>query len=200
MNEDDVASTLSAYEADVDAYVEKYRSMSVLEAHGEPFLEAIDDESEDGSGCRILDVGCGPGSDLEALSARGYEVIGLDFTASFLRAAAEHVPVANLVRGDMRELPLADDAIHGVWASASFLHVPRADASRTLSEFRRVLRPDGVLYLSVKRARFAARDDSERAFEPYDPDAIRTLLETAGLDVQVVHASDGWVAALATAN
>ncbi|MFC7214793.1 class I SAM-dependent methyltransferase [Saliphagus sp. GCM10025334] len=193
MSEDEVARTLHTYESDADAYVEKYRTESVLARYGEAFLEAL----ETTGGTRVFDVGCGPGMDSAALEARGYDVVGLDPTESFLRAATEDVPSASFLRGDMRALPVATGAVEGLWACASFLHVPRADAPATLREFRRVLDADGVLYLSVKRPDLAARDESDRHFEPYQPRAVRDLLEAAGFERVTVTELDGWVSALA---
>ncbi|UTF54243.1 class I SAM-dependent methyltransferase [Natronosalvus rutilus] len=193
MSEDHVARTLQTYESDADAYVEKYRTESVLAQYGEAFLEAL----ENADGKRVLDVGCGPGVDSAAFEARGYDAIGLDLTESFLQAATKDVPSASFLRGDMRALPVATDAVDGLWACASFLHVPRTDAPATLHEFRRVLDADGVLYLSVKRPDLAARDESNRYFEPYQPRAVRDLLEAAGFERVTVTELDGWVSALA---
>ncbi|WP_312910698.1 class I SAM-dependent methyltransferase [Natronosalvus caseinilyticus] len=193
MSEDEVARTLQAYESDADAYVEKYRTESVLARYGEAFLEALEATGR----TRVLDVGCGPGVDSAALEARGYDAVGLDPTESFLRAATAAVPSASFLRGDMRALPVATGAVDGLWACASFLHVPRADAPATLREFRRVLDADAVLYLSVKRPDLAARDGSDRHFEPYRSAEIRDLLEAAGFERVTVTELDGWVSAIA---
>ena len=58
---------------------------------------------------RILDVACGAGRHSIPLARRGYEVTGVDRSASFLdeadrRAAEEQLPI-EWHRGDMRELP-----------------------------------------------------------------------------------------------
>src|SRR5439155_26160641 len=52
---------------------------------------------------------------------------------------------------DMRCLPIASESADGLWVSASFLHVPRADAPATLREFRRVLKAHGTMLIVVKR-------------------------------------------------
>lgn len=186
---DDVVRTVEAYESAADAYTEKYRSLSAAARYGREFLDAL-------QGGRVLDVGCGPGSDLAVLADATDEVVGLDITPSFLRAAKTDGP-GPLVRGDMRALPLGADTVDGIWSSASVLHVPRADAATTLAEFDRVLRPDGVAFLSVKRRENGAPDG--RRFTYYDPEAFRSMVTNAGFDVVDHRTVDYWVSVLARA-
>lgn len=188
---DEVERTLAAYESAADALVEKYASASAAELFGDPFVDAL-------PGDRVLDVGCGPGSDLAAFGAADLDPIGVDPTASFLPAAAERAPAAALVRGDMRRLPLADASVDGVWSSASFLHVPRGDAVPTLEEFRRVLRPDGVAFVSVKRFDPDGYDTGDRHFEYYAADEFRDLLAAGGFDPLEVRTEGKWISTLAT--
>lgn len=189
---DEVSRTLEAYESNAEAYVRKYRSQSAAALYGDPFFDAL-------AGDRVLDVGCGPGSDLETFAADGYEAVGLDPTESFLRAARDRGITASLARGDMRELPFGDATFDGVWSSASFLHVPRSEAVPTLREIRRILRPDGVFFCSVKREPTTAAESRTRHFEYYRPDTIRALLADAGFDPEIIECTERWVALLAEA-
>ena len=96
------------------------------------------------------------------LRGRGLRAIGLDFSLGMLRAGAAEFPGAR-VQGDARRLPFGDGAVAGVWASASLLHLDRDDAQRALGEARRVLRPAGLLFVSVKAGEGA---EGERALRP----------------------------------
>jgi SAM-dependent methyltransferase len=53
-------------------------------------------------GMKVLDVGCGPGRHARALSELGIDVVGVDISMDFLRAAGEGA----WVRADARRLPL----------------------------------------------------------------------------------------------
>lgn len=195
---DEVARTRSVYEENSDAFVEKYRSESIAERFGGPFFDAL-------QGKRVLDVGCGPGSDTETFAGREYDVTGLDVTASFLASAREAVPDARFALGDMRHLPFADGSFDGVWASASLLHVPRADVPGTLSEFARVLDDGGVLYCSLKHGEESGFDADGRFFERHTPGEVASALVEAGFRPERVTTSDSdddvseaeWVQALA---
>lgn len=101
-------------------------------------------------GARVLDAGCGPAHDTAGLRALGLRAIGLDRSRGMLAQAHQREGIP-LMLGDMRRLPIADGALDGLWACASFLHIPKRDSGAVLAEFRRVLRPGGALYLSVKQ-------------------------------------------------
>lgn len=189
---DDVSRTLEEYESEADAYVRKYRAESFADRYGGPFFDAL-------TGSRLLDVGCGPGADISTFESAGYDVTGLDLTQSFLRAARDRDPTASLVRGDMRRLPFGDGSVDGIWSAASFLHVPRSDATPTLREFRRVLRPAGVVFLSVKRAPTTPGESSDRHFEYYGPEAIGLIVRDAGFEPVVLETAENWVSVVACA-
>ncbi|ELZ74843.1 ubiquinone/menaquinone biosynthesis methyltransferase UbiE [Haloferax larsenii JCM 13917] len=189
---DEVSRTTTVYESHADAYVEKYRSESIAARFGDEFYEAL-------SGERVLDVGCGPGSDTRTFSDDGFDVTGFDLTASFVEKAPADVPAASFARGDMRRLPFADGTFDGVWSCASFLHVPREDAPETLREFRRVLVDDGTLYLSLKHGDEGGFDAAGRYFERYRPEEIRSLLDEAGFGtVSIDREDEKWIQALAS--
>ncbi len=97
----------------------------------------------------VCDIGCGPGLHSLELIRRGYRTLSLDLSRGMLREAQKQ-DVRDLALADMRQLPIADASVDGLWVSASFLHVPRDDAPSTLKEFQRVLKPLGVLFMVVK--------------------------------------------------
>lgn len=106
---------------------------------------------------------------------------------------------------DMRALGFADDSFDGLWACASFLHVPFDDALGTLQEFQRVLRPNGACFCAVARGeevetdrskRYGERD--ERHFMLYTPKSLRELALDAGFTVETLNEKDDeWLHLLA---
>ncbi len=137
------------------------------------------------AGERVLDLGCGEGRLAGALARAGAIVVCADVAAEPLRRARVAQPGLDMVllpNGGESAWPLEDASFDAVWAGEVIEHV--ADASRWLSELRRVLRPRGTLLLStpahgaVELMRLALR---RRAREQHlDPRGDHLRFYTAG--------------------
>ena len=103
----------------------------------------------------ILDVGCGAGRHLRALLDRGYDAVGLDRSAVLLaRAESDPALHGRLLRGDMRQLPVAAAGVGALLSMfTSFGYFADRDAHLDLlREFRRVVPPGGILVLDYLNA------------------------------------------------
>ncbi|HSN17015.1 MAG TPA: malonyl-ACP O-methyltransferase BioC [Gammaproteobacteria bacterium] len=102
---------------------------------------------------RILDVGCGTGRPTRELQRRypKAEVIGADLAPAMLKMAAKKQPWfsrnARFVCAEASRLPVADASCDLVYASLLLQWCEDLDA--TLLEWRRVLRPHGLLLFST---------------------------------------------------
>lgn len=90
----------------------------------------------------VLDLACGSGAMSRELASADRTVIGIDTSAAELALAAERGP-GPWLRGDIRQLPLADASVDAVTASLGLVVVPERD--QVLGEIARVLKPGGVL-------------------------------------------------------
>ncbi len=102
-------------------------------------------------GHTVLDLGCGPGTDLAALAravtATG-TVIGVDHDQAAVSAARERTADEHTVSvrlGDLHDLPLPDHAADRARTDRVLQHV--TDPARVLRETHRVLRPGGRLVM-----------------------------------------------------
>lgn len=99
----------------------------------------------------ILDVGTGTGHFAAELRARhsGACLIALDIAEGMLRAARERLGAAAVrwVCGDAEALPLADGTVDLVFSNLAIQWCASPDV--VFREFRRVLRPGGVLLFST---------------------------------------------------
>lgn len=107
------------------------------------------------NGKRVLDVGCGPGNLLVALSADTPELlVGVDVDTIFLRVGRSEIEklieksamTPALLRAALPTLPFADASFDLVTCFLVMPHVP--DDRVALTELARVLKPGGVLAIS----------------------------------------------------
>ncbi|WP_447970937.1 class I SAM-dependent methyltransferase [Nitrospira sp. M1] len=140
--------TVQAYEAQHDIYLHEWNARRYkVPPHLHNLIARIPKAG------LIVDVGCGPGQDARYLRRQGFHVCGADLTWSFLQAAKARAPRLPVVQADMRRLPFPLQTFDGIWAAASIIHLPKAQA-RTL--FRRLLtltKPGGWLALTVMYGR-----------------------------------------------
>jgi SAM-dependent methyltransferase len=90
----------------------------------------------------VLDVGSGAGTYFNTFRSHfpNLSYYGLDRSPGMLAA---HRALTHLAAGDAQHLPFADGAFDVVMANHMLYHVP--DIDMALREFKRVLKPDGIL-------------------------------------------------------
>lgn len=134
----------------------------------------------------ILDAGCGPGYHTRYLARRGHDVTDMDLSEGMLSIARSNFFPSRFVRMDIEYLqPIA--MFDTIWCAAAAMHVPRESMPALLLNFRRALRPDGVLGLNLQVGRtseVACFGVDQRFFEYYEEAReIGTMLERAGFEV-----------------
>ena len=82
------------------------------------------------------------------LADAGFKVTGVDVSSSMLELARVHVPEANFVKMDMRQLEFDADCFDGICAFYSLFHVPREEHLQVLIGFNRLLRQGGIVKLA----------------------------------------------------
>lgn len=94
---------------------------------------------------KFLDVGCGTGTLMRSLAARGLNVAGADASEGMLEIARRSGS-GEVVRADSSELPFPDCSFDGVYCVALLHHLIERDrVAATLSEMARVARPGGKI-------------------------------------------------------
>ena len=101
------------------------------------------------AGKEVLDAGCGLGYGIEILASAGAtSVIGVDIDPTAVEEARRRFGerAEAIAHGDLHDLQLADDSFDVIVCFETIEHLENAE--RALAEFRRVLRPDGLLLVS----------------------------------------------------
>lgn len=100
-------------------------------------------------GMRVLDVGCGTGSDLQLYARAGCRVHGVDPSATMLRVARKRLgELAELQMCSGAQLPYRSDSFDLVLASLTLHEMPAEIRSAVVEEIVRVVRPDGRILLT----------------------------------------------------
>jgi SAM-dependent methyltransferase len=95
------------------------------------------------AGQRVVDIGCGTGDDTAALARIGGAAIGVDRSRHLLAEARRRNPLIAFVVGDARRVPMGSATVDRVCVDRVVQHL--VDAGTALQEWRRVLRPGGVI-------------------------------------------------------
>jgi SAM-dependent methyltransferase len=168
------------------------RTLAHYERHAVPFFEGTRDHDvsqnhaallrhlEGAPPFAILDLGCGPGRDLQHFRALGHEAVGLDGAPAFVEMA-RRLSGCEVLHQDFLRLSLDPARFHGVFANASLFHVPSRALPRVLAELRAALRPRGVLFTSNPRGEGEGWS-GERYGSFFEMPAWRALVVAAGFE------------------
>jgi hypothetical protein len=79
----------------------------------------------------------------------------------------------------------------GVWSCASLLHVPKQAAPSVLQEIRHVIKPGGMLILTIQEGNSESWDEGyvdgvKRFFAHYPADEMKSMLAKNGFSVRTV--------------
>ena len=96
----------------------------------------------------ILEAGCGLGAWVTYLEGTGYNIAGIDTNLAALKRAKTWKPSLSLQYGDVRELPFRDESFGAIISLGVIEHFQEGWA-QALKEARRILQPEGLLFLTV---------------------------------------------------
>lgn len=99
------------------------------------------------TGLRALDIGCSAGFIADELAATGAETMGVDIDTEALQKAAARFPRVSFREARATDMPLDDGSVDIVVFNHIYEHV--VDPEAVVEEIRRVLSPQGVVYLGL---------------------------------------------------
>ncbi len=149
-------------------------------------------------GKKVLDVGCGAGTDLVRFAKGGALVTGVDLSSSAIGLAQQNFAIqglaADLREADGEQLPFADETFDVVYAHGVVQYT--ADDRRLVAECRRVLRSDGIAIVQVynriswlnalsKLMKVPLEHEDAPVLRKYSAAELRTLLKDFR-DVRIV--------------
>lgn len=150
----------------------------------------------------ILEAGCGTGRYVRALTALGYQVIGLDWAIDTLQRAKSVWSSAPLAAADVRSLPLAPASAVAIISLGVIEHF--FDPWEMLRDSMRVLKSGGILYLVVpqlnplrrwfmRRGKYPTRSDATDFYQYFlDAEEINRELTDLGMEVLIRYPTSGY--------
>lgn len=133
----------------------------------------------------VLDVGAGSGRDAAWLAAKGYEVFAVE-PAKAMREAATMLHPAASVRWVHDSLPKLDYTVRSglsfdvILLSGVWMHVPPGQRPRAFRKLVNLLRPDGIIAVSLR----IGLEEPERGMYGADSSEIESLAKKHGTIVQ----------------
>ena len=172
--------TISHYDKVADDYWYGTRNHDVSQNY-EAFLEAIEGKPP----YDILDLGCGPGRDLQYFKSLGHTVMGLDGSEALVSMARSNSG-CEVLQQNFLAMNLPERRFDGVFANASLFHVPSKELPRILLEVSTTLKSRGVLFCSNPRGNNEEGLEGSRYSCFFDLDTWRDYVIDAGF-VEVQH-------------
>ncbi len=141
------------------------------------YLQSLQDEDL----TSLLEIGAGTGQAAHFFQSAGLEVVCTDLSPEMVRLCREKGLEA--FEMDFLRLDFPDGHFDGLFAQNCLLHVPKADFADVLQEIRRVVRPEGLIFIVMHGGRSFEGVREEDFYEPkrfyalYTEDELRAILE-----------------------
>jgi SAM-dependent methyltransferase len=141
---------------------------------------------------RIIDAGCGWGTNLDALEAAGYEATGLDISRQILQAIDR--PGRKLLEADLtQDLPANAGTFDGLLALDVIEHLD--DDRAAIRRMAGLLRPGGIGVISVpaRPDLFSEFDEVQGHRRRYLPESLREVVPGSGLEIRRIFWWGQWM-------
>ncbi len=119
-------------------------------------------------GSRILDGGCGMGAWTVFLTNQGFDVVGMDLSERTVVRLKELLPGYTFVRGDVRRTGFEDESFDAYFSWGTFEHF-ECGLGECVREAHRILKPGGLLFVSVPHQNWRHIIRDSRPLSKWDP-------------------------------
>jgi len=125
---------------------------------------------------RCLDIGCGFGNLVIALSEKFASVAGIEVVEERAGWSQRRCPSAEIVCGTAESLPWADNSFGLITSTDVFEHLDHSQQAVAAKEIARVLKPGGFAFVTVPNI-FQIRDEhNEVLFGTWMPNRMRQFV------------------------
>lgn len=176
------------YSEGAKQFAEKYS----IQEMPEDYIQLLDKFAEKVGKGKVLDAGCGPGRDTEYLTEKDLDVTGIDLAEGMIEHAKDNKK-GLFKKMDIRDLEFEDNNFEGIWCNTVMHFFPPEQMPEILDELKRVLKDEGVFYISFKIGEgtfMRERYGSEVKQYLIPEKKARKMLEEKGLQIKDVNRAE----------
>lgn len=140
---EEIRKALETYDKYAKIYAD-YTSQKSFQFQLNQFITSIQKNA------KILDAGCGAGRDVAYLLEENKDVIGIDLSKGLLEEAKKRCPSGKFEQMDFLKTSFDKETFDGIWCMASLSDIPKEKTKDALSEFYRILKNNGLIFIAVK--------------------------------------------------
>jgi len=187
VNEDQLQETIKAFDQAADQYLSHFQHYAPYQGSYKAFLAALKPGQQ-----HILELGCGPGQVSHFLLNQrpDLKILGIDLAPNMIRLAKQLNPGARYRVMDVRQVSTLGESFDAVFAGFCLPYLKLTDVEQLLQDLGTLLRPGGLLYLSLTTGaddaliRQTSPNASGAVYLYHHPlSAIRQQLDTLGFSV-----------------
>ena len=121
---------------------------------------------------KVLDLGCGSGRHLVYLAKHGFEVYGIDIAKHGIEIAEDWLKRERLkayleIDDVYNRLPYNDNFFDAVISTQTLYHGKIEDIQRLIKEIERILKPKGLIFVTVRKRKFKKFWPKSKIIERY---------------------------------
>ena len=132
--------------------------------------------AKEAKGLDVLDIPCGMGWGT-SLIRNAHSLIGVDISSAAISEANRlYGKRANFRVGDMRQLDFANSSFDLISCLEGIEHVSAETGQQFLAECARILRPNGLLFLSSPYCKTGQHSGNPYHLKEYRPDELKALV------------------------
>lgn len=122
---------------------------------------------------KTAEIGCGNGRDAAWLAAQGYDVTGFDAAEGLLAEARQLHPQIVFREASLPSLEAIEETFDNVVCETVIMHLPADAIPLAVDNLRRIMRRNGVLYLSWRVTEGEDRRQPDgRLYTAFDPKLV----------------------------
>ncbi len=166
--------TIQFYDNHTEEFASTANNVNMLRNY-EHFLKYVP------KGGSIVDMGCGSGRDLKYFAEAGYAASGVDASEGMCKVAHSYSGCPVVCCDALSWAP--ESKIDAIWANGSLLHLKVDEIVSFLKTKMDYLKPDGVIYFSMKAGISEGFDQTGRYFTPFSESIIDSVLAEGRIKV-----------------